>query len=251
MNSFLSWIGGKKLLRRAIEKEFPKEGTYKKYIEVFGGAGWVLFDKERNVLEVYNDINKDLVNLFKCVKYHAPELKRELSFVLNSRSIFKEYMAQISDAGLTDIQRAARYFMLIKLSYGSKGTTYGAIGKNIENMKEYLLEIEKRLNKVVIENKSYEEIIKQYDSNETLFYLDPPYFNAEKYYCTLFSEEQHRLLNTLLCNVEGRFILSYNDDEFIRELYQDFHIIEIERNNNLNSRYGKNKRYKELIIKNY
>ena len=115
MDSFLSWIGGKKLLRKAITQEFPSD--YKKYVEVFGGAGWVLFYQERKAQEVYNDFNSDLVNLFKCVKYHASELQKELSFVINSREMFEEYMSQLQSKGLTDIQRAARYFILIKTSY--------------------------------------------------------------------------------------------------------------------------------------
>ena len=69
MNSFISWIGGKKLLKRKIIEQFPK--NFDRYIEVFGGAGWVLFDKEKHAdMEVYNDMNGELVNLFRCVKYH-------------------------------------------------------------------------------------------------------------------------------------------------------------------------------------
>ena len=74
MDSFLSWIGGKKLLRNQIINEFPHSKEYNKYVEVFGGAGWVLFAKERHAAnEIYNDINSNLTNLFKCVKYHAEE----------------------------------------------------------------------------------------------------------------------------------------------------------------------------------
>ena len=68
MDSFISWIGGKKLLRKQITAEFPQE--YNRYVEMFGGAGWILFSVERpKILEVYNDINGDLVNLYRCVKY--------------------------------------------------------------------------------------------------------------------------------------------------------------------------------------
>lgn len=249
MDSFLSWIGGKKLLRKTITQEFPSD--YKKYVEVFGGAGWVLFFEERKAHEVYNDFNSDLVNLFKCTKYHTEELQRELNFMLNSRTLFEEYMSQLQSKGLTDIQRAARYFVLIKTSYGSKGTHYGAVRKNVENLKEYLSFVQKRLSSVVIENKSYEGILDKYDSKDTLFYLDPPYYGAEKYYSADFDIKHHQHLNKLLCNVEGKFILSYNDDSYIRHLYKNFSILEIERNNNLTSRYDENRRYKEIIIKNY
>ena len=67
MNSFICWVGGKKLLRKSIIDNFP-EGT-DRYIEVFGGAGWVLFGKEPHKLEVFNDIDGELINLYRCVKY--------------------------------------------------------------------------------------------------------------------------------------------------------------------------------------
>jgi DNA adenine methylase len=78
VNSFTGWIGGKKLLRTEIVKRFPEK--IGRYIEVCGGAGWVLFYKDRHAdMEVYNDVNSNLVNLFRCIKYHCPELQRELS----------------------------------------------------------------------------------------------------------------------------------------------------------------------------
>lgn len=252
MDSFLSWIGGKKLLRNKIIEQFPYNNEYDKYVEVFGGAGWVLFAKDRHtVYEVYNDINSNLVNLFKCVKYHAKELQKELNFMINSRELFEDYISQINSKGLTDIQRAARYFYIIKLSYGSDGDTYGAVKKDVEKMKSYISQIQTRLTNVVIENKSFEKIIQKYDSDTTLFYLDPPYHNAENHYNTGFNEDSHIKLNKMLKEVKAKFVLSYNDDEFIRQLYKEFNIIEVERNNNLTSRYDKNRRFKELIIKNY
>ena len=67
INSFMSWVGGKKALRDEILARFPLE--YKRYIEVFGGAGWVLFHKPPgNDFEVFNDFNGNLVNLYRCVR---------------------------------------------------------------------------------------------------------------------------------------------------------------------------------------
>ena len=79
MKSLIGWIGGKRALCKAILKRFPTEETGR-YIEVFGGAAWVLFAREKipGQLEVYNDINSNLTNLFRCVKYHCGELQREL-----------------------------------------------------------------------------------------------------------------------------------------------------------------------------
>ena len=76
MNSFIGWIGGKRLLRKAIIERFSEEG-FDRYIEVFGGAGWVLFGKEvGKELEVFNDADSNLNNLYRCIKYHCEELQK-------------------------------------------------------------------------------------------------------------------------------------------------------------------------------
>lgn len=85
MNSFLSWVGGKKLLRDDVIIRMPP--FYEKYIEVFGGAGWVLFRKSpENEVEVFNDFNSNLVNLYRCVRDNPAKLKYKLRCVLNSRT---------------------------------------------------------------------------------------------------------------------------------------------------------------------
>lgn len=250
MNSFIAWVGGKKLLRKFISDKFPE--NFDKYVEVFGGASWVLFYKDKYAnIEVYNDINSELVNLFKCVKYHPEAIEKEFELSLNSRQIFNEYKNQMDCIGLTDIQKAARYLYLIKVSYGAKVSTYGNKPRDISNT-EFLKDVRKRLSRVVIENKSFEKIIASYDSEGTLFYLDPPYHNTENMYDTgdfIFNEEQHIKLRDILKDIKGKFVLSYNDDEFIRELYKDFKIEGIERQNNLSLSFGS--RFKEVVITNY
>lgn len=252
MNSFVSWIGGKKLLREKIVSNFPE--NIDRYVEVFGGAGWVLFYKDKHAnFEVYNDFNSELVNLFRCVKYHRGELQRELKYFLNSREMFSDFLVQYKVRGMTDIQRAARYFMLIKTSYGTKLTTYGCVKKNVETYVNYLEDIEKRLAKVVIENNNFSQILKIYDKQNTLFYMDPPYYGTENYYKEVeFTKESHLELKDCIDKIKSKFILSYNDCEEIRNLYKDYNIIEVSRNNNLNSKYKNNEqKYNELIIKNY
>lgn len=252
MNSFIGWIGGKKLLRNEIIKRFPD--NFGRYIEVFGGAGWVLFSKERHAeIEVYNDANGNLVNLFRCVKYHCGELQKELSFMLNSRELFEDFKVQYNISGMTDIQRAARFFMLIKTSYGSDTRSYGCVKKNVNVMIQYLESIQNRLTNVIIENKDYNDLLKIYDKPDALIYLDPPYYEKEKYYNNCeFKKDDHLKLKNSLENIKGKFILSYNDSEYIREIYKDFIIEETSRNNNLAGRYStREKTYNELLIKNF
>ena len=253
MDSFIAWVGGKKLLRKEIVSRFPVDG-FNKYVEVFGGAGWVLFYNDKHAeKEVYNDINSELVNLFKNVKFHPEAVTKELELTLSAREIFEQY--KVADvAQMTEIQRAARYLYLIKLSYGATVRSFGCRAKNIVDL-DVLQRVKSRLDGVLIENKTFAKLIPSQDGAGTLFYCDPPYHNTEKYYDTGadgFGEELHVLLRDILKGIKGRFILSYNDDEFIRELYKDFIIEEMERSHNLRIGMGEaGSRYKELIIKNF
>lgn len=243
MKSFIPWIGGKSQLAKKITGEFPDK--FGRYIEVFGGGASVLFSSEKHAkIEVYNDANGDLVNLFRCIKYHREELQKEIRYCLNSREMFSEFRQKLSCAGFTDIQRAAMFYVLVKTSFGADTDSYGCSVKKIGT--ERFEEIEKRLADVVIEHKDFEELIKQYDRPDALFYCDPPYHTTERHYSEKFSEADHYRLNGVLKALKGRFILSYNDDIFIRELYKNFNIQAVSRSNNLSSG-----QFKEVIIKNY
>ena len=111
--------------------------------------------------------------------------------------------------------------------------------------------MQERLSRVVIENKDFEDLIKVYDRPSALFYLDPPYHTTEKYYNCDFGEKDHIRLRDCLQQIKGKFILSYNNDEFIKDLYKEYNIEEISRNNNLSINRGTGREFKELIIKNY
>ena len=251
MESFIPRIGGKRLLRKQIVAALPTDAQ--RYVEPFGGAGWILFSKDRHAAEeVFNDLDGELINLFRCVKYHANELQHEIQWLLNSRELFEDAMALKACRGLTDIQRAAMYFTVVKQSYGANCDSYGASAKNIERVSEYLLKVRQRLMMVKIENKPFDAILAQYDSEGTLFYLDPPYHGTESLYETPFGDEDHLKLRNMLGQVKGRFVLSYNDDSFIRSLYNGFEIAQVSRAHNLMARYPNQKSlYNELLIQNF
>ncbi|MEQ8175701.1 MAG: DNA adenine methylase [Syntrophomonadaceae bacterium] len=250
MDSFISWIGGKNSLKRLIAEKIPP--NLDRYVEVFGGAAWVLFYKDRYATtDIYNDYNSALTNLFRCVKYHVQELQRELMWVLNSRQVFEDYRAQMLMPGMTDIQKAARFFLLIRLSYGSNGHNYGCVKKDVLKMCDYLAQVQTRLSSVIIENRDFETLIKIYDRPETIFYLDPPYYGTEKYYSVEFGNEDHLRLKNCLANIKGRFLLSYNDCSEVRELYDGFIIENVSRPHNLLARYNPQEEFMELLIRNY
>lgn len=243
MRSFIPWIGGKTLLAPKITAEFPE--SFGRYIEVFGGGASVLFSSDKHAkFEVWNDANGDLVNLFRCVKYHRGELQREIRYYLNSREMFGDIRKRLECPGFTDIQRAAMFYVLVKISFGADARSYGCSSKAIST--ESFDRIEKRLEHVNIENKDFEELIKQYDRPDAFFYCDPPYHKTEECYSEKFSEADHYRLNSVLTALKGRFLVSYNDDDFVRELYKDFNIQAVSRRNNLSTG-----QFKEVIIKNY
>lgn len=252
MESCIGWIGGKRLLRKAILERFPTDEVGR-YIEVFGGAGWVLFAKEKkaNQLEVYNDINGNLVNLFRCVKYHCGEVQRELEWMLTSREQFFDCLEQMDMRGLTDIQRAARFFYSVKISFGCDQRTYATSSKTIDTAAAYLEKVKERLRGVNIENKDYADLIRVYDRENALFYLDPPYVGSEDYYKSPFKADDHARLKAVLEGLKGRFILSYNDHPLVRELYDGYRIEAISRKTTLAGNGDNRQPYAEVIIRNF
>lgn len=254
MNSFMSWIGGKKALRDEIVVRFPVH--YSRYIEVFGGGGWVLFHKSPgNDFEVYNDFNANLVNLYRCVRDNPQDLCGELKYVLNSRLDF-EYVKTIlhSKADLPDIKRAAYFYQIIRYSYASGLDSFASQPHAMRNNFPLIEDACRRLQKVVIENKDFEKLIKQYDRPESFFYCDPPYYETEDYYQDVgFTKADHERLANCLCNIQGKFLLSYNDCPEIRELYSKPGIVieTTSRLSNIAQRYEGGKQYAELLIANY
>ena len=254
MNSFMSWIGGKKALRDEIIARFPTD--YKRYIEVFGGGGWVLFHKNPGSdFEVYNDRNPNLANLYRCVRDHPDELIAELTYVLNSRTDF-DYIRKVmkTPTEIPDVKRAAYFYQLIRYSYASGLDSYASQPHSMWNNFPLIINACARLQKVVIENKDFEKLIDQYDRPESFFYCDPPYFETEDYYEDVgFTKDDHIRLANRLSSIEGKYLLSYNDCPEIRELYESrgARIESISRLSNIAQRYEAGKQYDELIISNY
>ena len=207
LNSFMSWIGGKKALRELIVTLFPV--YYERYIEVFGGGGWVLFHKPPgNDFEVYNDFNSLLVNLYRCVREKPEELMAELRYVLNAREDFdriRSALARDSPAG--DVRKAAWFYQLIRYSYASGLTSFGSQPHDMWSNFPLIEQAHRRLAKVVIENKDFEKLIRQYDRPVSFFYLDPPYHATEGYYQNIgedgFTEADHIRLRDALMRIQG------------------------------------------------
>lgn len=159
--------------------------------------------------------------------------------------------AQLQAGGLTDIQRAARFFYLLKTSFGCDKRTFATSSKGVQGTLKYLEAVQQRLKGVVIENRDFEPIIKTYDRADALFYLDPPYLGTERYYEGVFGWEDHLRLAHCLRQIKGRFVLSYNDDPRIRGLY-DWCTVEGVKRKEVLSSNGQNKQdYAGIIVRNF
>ena len=248
----MSWIGGKKSSRDIIIPRFPS--FYEKYIEVFGGGGWILFGKPPgNDFEVFNDANSNISNLFYCVREHSSELIEKLCYVLNCREDFDRIKHIISEkAEIGDVQRAANFYQLIRYSYASGCDSFGGKSHSMWSNFPLIEQASRRLQKVVIENKDFEKLISVQDSEMSFFYCDPPYFSTESYYSNVgFTSADHERLRDSLKKISGKFLVSYNDCPEIRELYKGYEMYSYERLNNIKQRFDGGSMFGELLIANY
>jgi len=191
MNSLLAYMGGKSLLANKI---IPKIPEHKCYVEVFAGAAWLMFKKDETIsdVEIINDINSDLVTLYRVVKHHLEEFIRYYKWILVSRDEFYRFRKEEPET-LTDIQRAVRFYYLLKMGYAARirnpSFSIAPTSKprlNLLRIEEELSAVHLRLSRVFIENRSYADVIKRFDRQETFFYVDPPYYGYEDYYGTGF-----------------------------------------------------------------
>lgn len=256
MNSFLAYMGGKSLLAKKI---IPKIPEHKCYVEVFSGAAWLLFKKEEtdSDVEVINDINLDLVTLYRVVKHHLEEFIRYFKWVLVSRDELYRFRNEDPET-LTDIQRAVRFYYLLKLGYAARIkdpsfsiATTSRPRLNLLRIEEELSAVHLRLSRVYIENRSYAEVFSRLDKPDTFFYVDPPYYGCEDYYGNyIFARGDFVKLRDILANVSGKFILSINDVDHIRNLFDGFHIETVATSYSA-AGADKKKHVNELLIMNY
>jgi DNA adenine methylase len=248
----------------------------------------VLFGRppDLKAMEVYNDFNGNLANLFYCVKNRTWEFLRHLGFLpINSRDEFivirkfidmeefdTEYLKQelelaqhnlssldfedikeimLENAKPADVRRASAFFKLIRYSYGSGCTSYACQPFDVRKVFFLIWEASRRLANTVVENKDFEALIRQYDRDNAFFYCDPPYYETEGHYAVVFRKEDHARLRDTLAGCKGKWMVSYNDCEFIRELYKDYYILAFTRINNLAQRYDGGCEFPEVIITNY
>lgn len=249
---FIPWMGGKSRLADKILPLFPDHTCY---VEAFAGAAALFFKKEVSKVEVLNDLNGDLVNLYRVIQNHLHEFVRQFEWAITSRQVF-EWEKTKRPETLTDIQRAARFFYLQKHAYGGKvdGQNYGTGTTRLEGIN--LLRIEQdlsmahlRLNQVNIENLSWSACVKRYDRPHTLFYMDPPYWGTAGYGID-FNLDEYQLMAELAHTIKGKMIISINDCPEMRKVYKGLPMKTVPISYTVGGAQGRSQR-KELIIMNW
>jgi len=246
------WLGGKRRMAKHILPLINDD--HQTYVEPFAGGAAMFFMKEQSKVEVINDVNSDLVNLYRVVRHHLDELIRHFRWSLISREDY--LLANETDPKtLTDIQKAARFYFLQRMSFGAKvkGRVFGVAPStppkfNLTRIEEDLSQAHMRLARTYIENLPWDKCIERYDRNGTMFYLDPPYWGTEGYGVD-FEFSNYERMAELARTIKGRMVISVND---IPEMQHVFDGLDIQRINLKHTVGGKGGVSRgELIIKSW
>lgn len=218
----IPWIGGKTRLLDDILPLFP---AHECYVEPFCGAAALFFNKQPARAEVLNDINGDLVNLYRVVQHHLEEFVRQFKWALSSRQVFK-WLQDTRPETLTDIQRAARFFYLQRQAFGGKvtGQSFGTAttappGLNLLRIEEELSAAHLRLAETCIEHLPWAAVMAKYDRPHTLFFCDPPYWETEGYGVD-FPRQEYLELAKVTRAAKGHVIITVNDHPMMREVFE-------------------------------
>ncbi|MEG9884163.1 MAG: DNA adenine methylase [Hyphomicrobiales bacterium] len=249
------YVGGKFYLARRLVARIEAI-PHDTYAEPFFGMGGVfLRRRQATKAEIINDINKEIITLYRILQRHYAAFLEMMRFQITSRAEF-ERLAKTDPSTLTDLERAARILYLQRTAYGGKayGQTFGISPTNpgrfnVTKLGPILEDLHERLAGVVIECLPYGDFIRRYDKPETLFYLDPPYWGCENLYGPVFERADFTRLADQLAGIEGKFILSLNDTPEIRELFAAFRIDTVETTYSV-QRKGRGKPAKEVVISN-
>lgn len=219
----------------------------------------MLFAKEPSTVEILNDFDSNLMNMWSVIKNAHEEFINSFKYTLVSRELFNTYRTKYKELLYEDnIERAHIFYYLVNSGFGSdmKNPVFGTKaqsrnGLRVEEVEESINNAYRRLQKVTIENKSFEDIFRIYDKEDSFLYIDPPYRKTKQYAVGKFTDEQYKKLADCCSNAKGKWLITINNDEYIKELFKDFKIIDHEVYYSVCKTQNGRKGFKELIITNY
>ncbi len=236
------WYGGKYSHLAWLLPLLPKT---QHYCEPFGGSAAVLINREPSPVETYNDIDSEVVNFFRVLRTQKDALIEQIGLTPFSREEFEHAIREPREQ-LTELERARRFYILArqvrtglaqKASAGrwahcvltSRAEMAGAVSRWLGAVEDLSL-IAQRLLRVQIEHAPALEVIRRYDSSDTLYYCDPPYVHDSRgdsnAYAHEMTDAQHRELAEVLHGIKGKVALSGYYSRLMNELYGDWRCIE-------------------------
>lgn len=249
----VSWAGGK---TRLLKRLLPHIPAHAGYIEVFAGGCAMLLAKEPSRLEVVNDVDGNLVTLYKVAKYHPDALAMELELLPASRVLLQQANELLRTDSLTDIQRAAWFLYANKTSFGAGGTSL-AIARDprssafigTDAMIRSIHAFSKRMNRVVIENVDFRRIFKLYDHPDNFMFIDPPYLHSDGKNYRGWNEFEMASFAAEVKQLKSRWILTVDASDFNRELFRGYRYEAVTtRNGSVNQAVTPGAYFGELIV---
>jgi DNA adenine methylase len=220
-------------------------------VEPFCGACAVLLAKERAKLEVINDADGDMVTFYRYVQHHPEALKTEMRrWTGNSRANFE---ALLRNPGFTDLQRAARWFILKVASFGAKSETWGRIrdsfyGYDPNRQGDLIDQLRTRLERVMIESGDWERVVEFYDAQDTFFFFDPPYVDCGATAYAPFTPEQMVRVRRRLDKLQGKWLLTCDDSAECRDIFAGLPVQPMSIRYSIGQWSGNSKESGELLV---
>lgn len=230
---FFQYIGGKHYLLKYLLKLIPE---HKIYVEAFCGSAKLLFAKPPSKIEVINDYDKRIANLFYVVAFKFDEFFSKAQNLVYSRTLFEEFKKQLKEKTINelgDVDDAVMTYGAINMGFSGQmfnTFSYCIVGNKASTFNKKISKlplIHERLKNVTIESLDFEVILDKYgDKEEAFIYLDPPYYKTEHYYNGFNHSDHERLLNKLL-TLKAKWLLSGYANELYDNKLKDFYRLEI------------------------
>ena len=265
LKSPLRYPGGKSRAIKVLMPFFPQD--FDELAEPFFGGGSVGLYLAQNfgLKQIFaNDLNTDLYCFWQTLKTQnkalIDEIKRTRQTHTNGRELYEKLLARRGE-NLSDFQRAVDFFVLNRITFSGVVDCGGYSQKAYESRFtpssiERLKNMDGILRNFTFSNQSYESLL-QNNGKRVFIFLDPPYFSASKSKLygkkgDLHTNFDHERLCEHLKNTKHHFLLTYDDSEFIRELYKDFYKLKYTLQYGMNNfKQTKANKGQELLISNY
>jgi len=255
----LPYLGGKQAL---VPKLLPLIPEHTAYVEVFGGAAALLLNKPPSPIEVYNDLDSELVNLFEVIRDDVDAFLRRADFLLYSRELYRQWQHDLENGTVPRdrVERAVRFWYVIRSAFGAhpgKGWAFQkAQPRNspavMQNALANIRAIHERLKSVEIDHLDFRRCIKNRDAPTTFLFIDPPYLETEQYRAGNFTLQDHQDLAELLRSCQSRWLMTVGNHPKIQALYSDFPQSTVTSHVAIKKVIGgKRDRLRHLVIRNY